>query len=62
MGFLKLVAILGVFALAAVACLFVFDVIPRDTLQEVSLKIVAAAAIVAAAGLITAVLIRKPGA
>jgi len=61
MGFLKLVAVLGVFSLAGVACLFVFDVIPRETLQEVSTRIVAASAIVAAAGLVVALLIRKPG-
>lgn len=62
MGFVKLVGVLGVMLLAAIACLFVFDVIPRDTLQEFSAKVVAAGAIVAAAGLVVGLLIRKPGA
>jgi hypothetical protein len=61
-GFLKSMAVLAVIVLALLGCLFVLDVIPREAFQELFTKSFAILVILGGAGLVVALLIRKPGA
>jgi len=60
MGFIKVMAVLAVLLLAGLGCLYVLDIIPRDMLQELSMKSLAVAAILGAAGLVVALLVKEP--
>jgi hypothetical protein len=60
MGALRAVAVLAVLALAALGVLFVFDVIPREMLQDLGIKTVYILAILAAASLTIGLLLKKP--
>jgi hypothetical protein len=61
-GILKSAGVLAVLVLAGLGCLFVLDVLPREMFQELFTKSLAVIAILGAAGLVVALLIRKPGA
>lgn len=60
MQILKASAVLAVLLLAGMGCLFVLDIIPKDTLAEASSKILAVVGILAAAGLVLGLLLKKP--
>jgi hypothetical protein len=60
-GILKSAGVLAVFVLAGLGCLFVLDVVPREMFQELFTKSLAVIAILGAAGLVVALLVRKPG-
>lgn len=60
-GLLRSMAVLAVLLLAGLGCLFVLDVIPRETLQELSVKGIAIVGILGAAALAVALLVKRPG-
>jgi hypothetical protein len=60
MAALRGVAVLAVLLLAALGVMFVFDVIPRDTLQDLSIKTGYAVGILAAAALAIGLLLKSP--
>lgn len=55
---LRAAAVLAVMLLAGLGILFVLDLIPRETLTELSIKFVAVIGILAAAGLVMGLLIK----
>lgn len=62
MAILKGAAVLAVLLLAGLSCLFVLDLIPRSTLDDLTVKTLYVCGILAAAGLAVSLLVRKPGA
>jgi hypothetical protein len=60
-GLLKAFGVLAVLLLAGLGILFVLDLIPRETLQTLSTKGVLVIGILAAAGLVLGLLLRKDG-
>lgn len=62
MAILKGAAVLAVMLLAGLGCLFVLDVIPRETLNDLTVKTLFVCGIIAAAGLAVGLLIKKPSA
>jgi hypothetical protein len=60
-GILKAAGVLAIVMLAALGCLFVLDIIPRELFQEMLAKTIAVVAILGAAALLVALLLRQPG-
>jgi hypothetical protein len=57
---LKAAAVLAVILLAGLGSLFVLDLIPRETLQDLTVKTVSLVGILAAASLTIGLLLKKP--
>ena len=60
MGILKASSVLVVFLLAGLGILFVLDLIPREMLQQLSIKGGLVIGILAAAGFVIGLLLNKP--
>ena len=59
-GILRSAGVVAIFLLAGLGCLFVLDLIPRETFQELFTKTIAVVAILGAAGLLIVLLLRQP--
>jgi len=57
---LKAAAVLAVILLAGLGALFVLDIIPRDTMQDLTIKMLYLLGILAAASVTIGLLLRSP--
>jgi len=60
MAALRVVAVLAVILLAGLGALFVLDIIPRDTMQDLTVKTLYLLGILAAASLTIGLLLKNP--
>lgn len=60
MAILRAFSVLAVLLLAGLGILFVLDLVPREMIKELSIRGVLVIGILAAAGLVTGLLLNKP--
>ena len=61
MATLKFLAVLAVLVLAGLGCLFVLDLIPRETLETLSVKTAVVLGILGAASFVIGLLMKRSG-